>query len=366
MDYKNEFIRITKSMDTDFNWTTKLDLELINNLIKNEISEKHELFNKEIIPIAIAKNKYDLLGYYKEMDDNIFVTIHFKGYKTDVDVSPYFEKYNSLESAIMMIIKMYNELYVQNRYNIMIESEEIKKQKSYYILNGLYSKMPLIYDCLFKINEYRGKLADIDNKDLLIIQNLFQFYAYDFSYKIRSIFTLSEIGNYADAAIILRSLTETFFYFKYYIVKNDGKGMDEYVMQSKKHGIKIKDIMEKIAPTYYDTIYDELCKLTHGNPLMVGLFRGNVSKEDRLKHSMYNINLDWFSYILNLTLPLINGYFEMFKKVYPNNTLHTSKRLTNNMKIVKDFINKDLKDRYNTHEKQRPMIELYKKIISFS
>ena len=36
------------------------------------------------------------------------------------------------------------------------------------------------------------------------------------------------------------------------------------------------------------------------------------------------------------------------------------------MKKVEVFINKDLEDRYNTHEKQRPMIELYKKIISFS
>ena len=37
MNYKNEFIRITGSMDTDFNWTTKLDSKLINYLIKNEI-----------------------------------------------------------------------------------------------------------------------------------------------------------------------------------------------------------------------------------------------------------------------------------------------------------------------------------------
>ena len=365
MNYKKEFNKIIKSMDSDFNWTTKFDLELIDGLIKNEISEKHELYGKQLIPIAIAKNKYDLFAYYEEFDKYLFVTIHFRGYRTSVEMSPYFEKYGSFEDAVIMIKRIYNDLYLQSWFDIMLDSEVIKRQKSYNSLKGLYSKMPLIYDCLFKINEYRGKLAEKEDTNLLIIQDLFQFFSSDFVYKIRSIFTLSEIGNYADAAIILRSLTETFFYFKYYIIKNDGKGLDEYVKHTKRRGIKIKDIMDKIAPTYYETTYDELCRITHGDPLMIGIFRGNVSKKDKLKFNMYNINLDWYGYILNLTLPLINGFFSMFRKVYPSNTLNTCKRLCTNIQLVEDFINYDLDDRYNTHEKQRPMIELYRQIINF-
>ena len=352
-------------MDSDFNWTTNFDSKLIKHLINNEIGEAHLLYNKLITPIATAKNKYDILGYYEENQKTRFVIIHFMGYKSQYDENPPFEMFNSLNKAITMIINMYNCLYLGSRYNIMLDSEITKKQKSHVTLAGLYLKMPKIYDCLFKINEYRGKLAATDNKNLLKIQDMFQFFSSDFVYKIRSIFILTEIGNYADAAIILRSLTETFFYFKYYIIKEDGNGLYNYVNQTKKRGIKIKDIMDSIAPNYYATIYDELCKITHGNPLITGLFRGNVSKKDKLKYNMYNINIEWFSYIINLTLPLIYGFFTMFKRVYLNNTIYTSERLSDDIKEVEMFIYKDLEDRYNTYENQRSTIDLYKKIINF-
>lgn len=365
MKYKEQFLKIIKIMDNDFNWTIKYDLNLIEWLIKNEIGEKHELYNKKIIPIAICKNKYDVLAYYEERQKDIFVTIHFKGYKSLPEESPYFEKYMSMEDALNMIIKIYNELYKQSRYNLMIESEEIKKQKNYSILKGLYSIMPIVYDSLFKLNEYRGRPAANDDMDLLKIQDLFQFFSSDFPYKIRSIFLLSEIGNYADAGIILRTLIETFFYFKYYIIKNDGDKLFNYVEQNKKSTIKIKDIMEFIAPSYYDTVYGELCKFTHGNPLITGIFRGNVPGKDKLKYSMYNVNLDWFSYILNLCMPLIVGYFSMFKVVYKNNTINTSRQLSENIKLIEKFIYDDLSNRYEIYELQRETIELYKKIIEF-
>ena len=75
-------------------------------------------------------------------------------------------------------------------------------QKNYSILKGLYSIVPIIYDTLFKMDEYRGELASDNDVELLRIQDLFQFFSSDFPYKIRSIFLLSEIGNYADAGII--------------------------------------------------------------------------------------------------------------------------------------------------------------------
>ena len=210
-------------MDKDFNWTTNIDRKLFCSLINNEISNNHELHNKKIIPIVLCTNKYDILGFYEENNIDIFVTIHFMGYKSNIEESPYFEKYNCFESAIERILNIYTNLYYNSRYIIMPKSEEAKKQKSYIMLNGLYSILPKMYDFLFKMNEYRGELAKIDDKNLLRIQNLFQYFSYDFGYKIRIIYVLCEIGNYADAAIILRPLTETFFYYKYYIIKNNGK-----------------------------------------------------------------------------------------------------------------------------------------------
>ena len=366
MNYREKFERFIEIMDSDFNWTTTVDKHLLNELIKVEISKNHTLYKKNIIPIAICKNKYDILGYYNESGTDIFVTIHFIGYKSTNENAPYYEVYNTLNEAINKIQLIYYNLYFKSRFIIMIESEEVKKQKSYNTLSGLYAKMPLIYDCLFKMNEYRGKLADIENENLLKIQDLFQFFSYDFVYKIRSIFTLSEIANYADAAIVLRSLTESFFVYKYYIIKNNGNKLENYIEQNSKNTTRIENIINYIAPGYYESIYGELCKFTHGNPLILALFRGNVSGEDKLKHSMYNINLNWFSYIINLTLPLINGYFEMFKAVYKNNTIKESKRLTKTINEIKEFINKDLDDRYNLYESQRNTIDLYRKIINFN
>lgn len=365
MKYVNKFKKTIESMDDDFNWTIEVDKNLINDLVNNEISNNHYLFNKNIIPIAICTNKYDVLGYYKENQKDVFVTIHFMGYKSNIEEAPYFEKYETLESAIERIFYIYTNLYFMSRYNIMLESEETKKQKTYFTFRGLYNVLPKIYDCLFKMNEYRGELAKINDENLLRIQNIFQFFSYDFAYKIRSIFILCEIENYADAAIILRSLTETFFYYKYYIIKNNGKKLGEYVNQDKKNTTRIKDIMEFIAPGYYDSIYNELCMFAHGNPFITGLFRGNCEKKDLLRHSMYNINNDWFSIIINMSLPLILGYITMFKKVYKKNTIHCSKRLTNNINEVEKYINNDLDDRYKLYENQRKAIDLYRIIINF-
>ena len=344
MKYKKEFLNVINRMDSDFNWTIDCNEDFIKDLIKNEIGEKHKLYNKEIMPIAICKNKLDILAFYEELGVVTFLTIHFMGYKSNIEDSPYFEEYKTLDDAIKMIVFIYTNLYIGSRYKLMLESEETKRSKSYLSLRGLYAKIPILYDTLFKLNEYRGKVSSSKDINLLMIQDLYSLYTMQF---------------------IEYTLIESFFYFKYYIIKNDGKKLSDYVAHNKKSTIRIKDIMEFIAPSYYDTVYDELCKFTHGDPLIIGLFRGNVNKKDKLKHSMYNINIDWFSYILNLSLPLINGYFNMFRVVYKNNTINTSSRLSKNIKDIEDFINKDLSDRYKLYERQRNTIELYKKIINF-
>ena len=366
MRYKEEFLKIIERMDNDFNWTINFDMDLINKLIKNEISEEHELYNKKIEPIAISKNKYDLLVYYKsDNNKDVILTIHFNGYRTNNKKNPSFEEYINFFEACQKIVLIYNEIYLNSRYNSMLDSEIVKREKCYSALKGLYTIMPVVYDVLFKMNEFRGKLAKENDQNLIQIQDVFQFFSFDFPFKIRSIFLLAEIGNYNDACIVLRSLTETFFYFKYYIIKNNGKKLREYINQDKKSSIRIKDIMDFIAPSYYETIYKDLCKFAHGNPLITGVFRGNVSKEDPLKYNFFNINLDWYSYVINLTLPLVFGYIEMYNIVYNHNTLKVNNSLCNNIEIIKKYIISDMKERYEIFPKQQKMIELYGKIISF-
>ncbi len=365
MKYKEYFQQLIDKMGEDFIWTIDVGQEKIDRLFEKEIKQRHPLYGKKIIPIAMCKNKLDILGFFEENSKHIIVAIHFMGYISSNDNDPCFDTYNSIESACNDIIMIYINLYKNNRFKLMLEGEETKKIKTYNTLKGLYFILPTIYDTLWKINEFRGELAKDIEEDLLRIQDLFQFFLSEFPYKIRDIFILSEIGNYSDACILLRSLIETFFYFKYYVIKNNGRKLSSYVMQDKKNRTRIKDIMEFIAPNFYETQYAELCKFAHGNPLILGLFRGNVDKSQPLKYSIYNVNIDWYSYILNLTMPLIVGMFNMFEKIYKNNTIKTFKPLENDIKKVKEFIINDMNERYNLYPKQREMINMYRKIIQF-
>lgn len=363
--YKDYFKNVINTMDKDFLWTIDNNETFIEQLIENEIKPTHFLYQKNFIPIASCKNKNDVLGYYEENGKDVIVAIHFMGYvSTDKD-NPIFDIFENICVACIKIVDVYNNLYKNNRYPIMLDGERIKSEKTTITLRGFYNILPLIYDSLWKINEFRGEYADGSEIQLLKIQDLFQFFIAEFPYKIRDIFILAEIGNYFDACILLRSLIETFIYFKYYIIKNDGDNLSRYVRRDKEYKISIKAIMEHVVPGFYDNEYAELCKFTHGNPLILGLFRGNVDKSHPLRYSINGINLDWYSYIANLTTPIIIGMFNMFDRVYKKNTIHVYKPLVDEINIVKEFIFNDMDERFEKYPKQKETIERYKKIIEF-
>lgn len=362
--YKEYFQKVINSMDRDFLWTIEIDKEQLAQLIKNEIKPNHLLYKKEIIPIAVCKNKFDVLAYYVENNKDIIIAIHFKGHKSINELDPDFDIFDSIDAACKRIKEVYFGLYKNSRYTLMIDGENNKRTKSNLLLNGLYIILPEIYDTLWKINEFRGEYAKEDDIQLIKIQDLFQFFLAEFPYKIRDIFLLAEIGNYSDSCILLRSLVETFIYFKYYIIKNDGDGLSQYVARESKK--RIIDIMEKVVPGYYNNEYAQLCKFTHGNPMILGLFRGNVNKSQPFKYDINGINLDWYSYIINLTFPIIVGMFNMFEIVYSKNTIKTFKPLEEKVKYLKKFVLNDMNERYKKYPQQRDTIDRYRKIIEFN
>ena len=246
-------------------------------------------------------------------------------------------------------------------YEIMIKSEFIKKTKTMKELPGFYSFVPVLFNVLLLMPHSLGELCDLNDKETVKIQDLFQFYIYDFPFKIRNIISLMEIGSYADAVILFRTLVENFIIYKYYIMQNNGTGLSDYF--SKKTKKRIKDIFEKVVPGYYDYLYGELSYATHGNPLIQAVFRGNVSKETPAKSNINNINLDWFSYVFNQLEPMIIGVIELYKKVYPNNTLETSKNVKEDLNTIYEFINSNVNDRKKRYPKQSKMIKFYDVII---
>lgn len=207
----------------------------------------------------------------------------------------------------------------------------------------------------------QGKLAEDEDIEMIRIQDLFQFFIYDFPLKIRNIYNLMEIGSYFDATILFRSLIESFIIYKYYIMKRDGTGLSNYFLQNSK--VRIKDIFEKVIPGYYDSLYSELCKATHSNPLMQAIFRGNVSKDTPIKSDINNINIDWFSYVSNQLEPVIIGTIELYKYVYPNNILLLDKNTKADLDCIYNFINGDIEDRKKKYPQQKEMIDYYNEII---
>ena len=246
-------------------------------------------------------------------------------------------------------------------YENMIKSEIIKKQKTMMKIPGLYNFLPSLFNVLMVMPHSLGKLCDLEDEEYVKIQDLFQFYIYDFPFKIRNIISLMEIGSYADATILFRTLVENFIIYKYYIMEKDGTGLSNYYSRKSKQSIK--KIFESVVPGYYDYLYGELCHATHGDPIMQAIFRGNVSKDTPMKSNINNINLDWFSYVINQLEPIIIGVIELYKKVYPNNTLETSKNVQNDLKIIYEFINSNIDDRRKKYPKQSRMIEFYDNMI---
>ena len=246
-------------------------------------------------------------------------------------------------------------------YEIMLKSEIIKRNKTVETIPGFYNFIPSLFNVLLLMPYSRGELCDINDKEFVQIQDLFQFYVYDFPFKIRNIISLMETGNYADASILFRTIAENFIVYKYFIVRNDGTGLSNYY--ARKTRKSIKDIFEKVVPGYYDSLYDELGHATHGDPIFQAIFRGNVSKHEPIKSNINNVNIDWFSYVFNQLEPIIIGVIELYKKVYPNNTLETSKNVKADLEIIYRFINDNINDRKKKYPKQSEMINFYDEII---
>lgn len=246
-------------------------------------------------------------------------------------------------------------------YQTLLKSEKIKRNKTKSEIPGFYNFIPSVYNVFIKMPFIHGTLAEDIDTELIKIQDLFQFFVYDFPFKARNIYNLMEIGSYFDATILFRSLVKSFIIYKYYILKKDGTGLSNYFLGNSK--MRIKDIFEKVIPGYYDSLYSKLCKATHSNPLLQAIFRGNVSKSVPIKSNINNINLDWFSYVTNQLEPLIIRTIELYKYVYPNNTLINDKDIKNDLECIYNFINENIEYRKKNYPEQSEMIYYYDNLM---
>ena len=106
-------------------------------------------------------------------------------------------------------------------YDKLIKSEKIKIQKTNESFGKEFGFVEHIYNYLLILPFSTGKLCEDSDINAIQIQDAFHQYIYEIPFKIRSIYKLLEIANYADAAILLRTLIESTLVYKFYISKND-------------------------------------------------------------------------------------------------------------------------------------------------
>lgn len=220
-------------------------------------------------------------------------------------------------------------------YDKLIKSEKIKIQKTNDFFGKELEFVSHICNYFLVLPFSTGNLCDKSDINAIQIQDAFLQYIYELPFKIRSIYKLLEIANYSDAAILLRTLIETTMVYKFYVSKNDGSGLSNYILR--KNNPRIKTIMEAVTPGFYDDIYSTLCNFTHGNIIAQTIFRSNVSKKD-LTTNINNIYHKWFYYISNQTISIIPCIFDMYDAVFPKNTTFNNLELVKERKYIVDTI----------------------------
>jgi hypothetical protein len=232
-------------------------------------------------------------------------------------------------------------------YERMMTAENIKRKETEQELNQLYLFMEDIYNALWNLKDCMNLSKTEKNEDIIALQDAFQLYSFDFPYKVRSIFSLMEIGSYADAICVLRTIVEAEIYYKYFAKRNDGKGLKKYILQNEKHVIKLINIFEAEVPGFYDSKdgYDFMCQSTHCNPLMIAVLNKNDDSHGLLSHRMDKINQNGIKIIINYLLPFIYMHFENYKIIFKENTISNDNDLNKCIATIEDKIKKEIGER---------------------
>ena len=247
-------------------------------------------------------------------------------------------------------------------YDKLIESEKEKIKKTKEAFGKEFEFVGHIYNYLLILPFSTGKLCDDSDINAIQIQDAFHQYIYEIPFKIRSIYKLLEIANYADAAILLRTLIESTLVFKFYISKNDGDGLSKYILR-KENAPSIHKIMKAVLPGFYDDVYSSLCEFTHGNIFAQTVFRSNVSANNTTTN-INNIYHKWFYYVSNQTISIIPCIFDMYDVVFPNNTISENLELVKERKYVVDTILRFIEEMTANDAEKKSFYHYYKELIN--
>lgn len=245
-------------------------------------------------------------------------------------------------------------------YERLIDSEEIKIKKTKEAFEKELDFVGHIYNYFLILPFSTGELCDASDLNAVKIQDAFLRYIYEIPFKIRSIYKLLEIANYADAAILLRTLIESTIVYKFYISRNDGDGLSKYILR--KSNRTIKNVMESVLPNYYDNIYASLCKFSHGDIFAQTVFRSNVSANDYTTN-IENINSKWFYYVSNQTISIIPCIIDMYDMVFPNNVILDDQELASQRKYIVDTIRNFVEKMTKNDTKKETFYHYYKELI---
>ena len=187
------------------------------------------------------------------------------------------------------------------------------------VYSGTMESLPGFLDPLFQMPYF------VDHPDPETLEGGFHSWCFgryvQAPYTVRTIWILWERAHYAEAAVIVRHLLETFVQMRYFLDHKD-ELQPHLTATSQSKRVAFKVMFEELAPGYYVKYYGRLLSSIAHSGIAATIFdvvsqeeSGAAKLEPRLGCEFSERSAN---YIINQTLVLILGYLTYFPKCFPS------------------------------------------------
>ena len=243
-------------------------------------------------------------------------------------------------------VKRMSELF---GLNYLTESEDSTTIATHSRLRGNYEHLPKIIDTLFKLAYFFGEQEDVETE-------MGQFQSFCFTsytqapYSFWIIFDLYAKGYYLEGVILFRHLLETFVQMRYFDIYPEK--LKAHICDEKR--VTFKCMFDEFSEGLYKRYYGkQLSEAAHGMLYKdIYRFERKSSSEARTRMGC-EYNEDFATYLSNNMVALIFGYFNLFEKFYPNNTVSTDSEVSKSINEAKSWLEKYMAG----HRRANPLSE---------
>ena len=169
--------------------------------------------------------------------------------------------------------------------------------------------VPGLLSTLFRLTYFVESPAPQDRVHFFVFERSVRI-----PYTLRSIWILTVAGYYAEAAILLRHLLETFVQMRYF-TKHPSK-LIGHLTGKKKDRVAFSTMFGEFSPEYYDRHYRVLCGVAHAGVALTAL-QGMQTPKTADGKWLTPIGCEFHpgvsSYVVNQTMMLVLGCLRCFR-----------------------------------------------------